>query len=771
MLNTNIKIDLHIHSYASFYKEPKYKKSDKSIVEFSTIDNIETLLNKLLDNEISLFSITDHNRYDLDLYEALQNKIKEEKYESLHLLHGIEFDVKLDEDKSTVHIIAIFDVKNKTHMDKINDEMRKKVLLDKNDYYSKDEFESILKQIGLDTLLIVHQRCSLDNKNGKHNSLSEGVNDPYTIIQVGYINALEYQKPNVEGIIKNNLRNIDYEIALVTGSDCHDWKCYPKHDEETTSNEHYFSKCKILPSFKGLLLGLTSPKSRFNRKEIQNTNYVNSFEINGETVNLDPGINVIIGENGSGKSTLFSLLCNDDSQPYIKKLKNQNKIITDTTGLQFQVVKQAELVQKFQNDDLFKGEEYFKTIDTTSFENEYNSFSSKLKSYIDRNIQKNTSYTSLSNKNFILNLDNESIETLYVNMEASDLYEDENIHKERRIALTSILDKIINEYNNDYYGDELKQKLFGALNNIKQVYDDVLEKEKAIELQNKVKNIILGEINSYTEKIVELSTSRDKEIFEYKEKKSSFINDIISAIKLNTSVAEKPVSPSVLQGNSQRRYNGYVFGREMNYNNEDVINKFLEIMFTKAYRSLDKVMCIKTRSEFAKAILKCSSENNIDESWESNFSKFMQWAKTQKSYIKEESTDDSIGNTLGEMSLVYYKFQTKEDDKWDILMIDQPEDNISNNRIAEKLLKYFHSVRKNKQLILVTHNPLLVVNLDADNIISLTKVNNTISVKSGCLEDEENNILDIVADTLDGGKDMIEKRLKIYGKESIVCNK
>ena len=27
-------------------------------------------------------------------------------------------------------------------------------------------------------------------------------------------------------------------------------------------------------------------------------------------------------------------------------------------------------------------------------------------------------------------------------------------------------------------------------------------------------------------------------------------------------------------------------------------------------------------------------------------------------------------------------------------------------------------------------------------------------------------ILDIVADTLDGGKDMIEKRLKIYGKES-----
>ena len=66
-------------------------------------------------------------------------------------------------------------------------------------------------------------------------------------------------------------------------------------------------------------------------------------------------------------------------------------------------------------------------------------------------------------------------------------------------------------------------------------------------------------------------------------------------------------------------------------------------------------------------------------------------------------------------------------------------------------------------LILVTHNPLLVVNLDADNILYLKKVNNTINVTSGCLEDEENDILNIVASTLDGGKEMIEKRLKIYG--------
>ena len=93
------------------------------------------------------------------------------------------------------------------------------------------------------------------------------------------------------------------------------------------------------------------------------------------------------------------------------------------------------------------------------------------------------------------------------------------------------------------------------------------------------------------------------------------------------------------------------------------------------------------------------------------------WAKKQKSYIKEETSNDSVGSTLGELSLAYYKFQTYDSKEWDVLMIDQPEDNISNNRIASKLLQYFNKVRDNKQLILVTHNPLLVINLDADNVI------------------------------------------------------
>ena len=77
------------------------------------------------------------------------------------------------------------------------------------------------------------------------------------------------------------------------------------------------------------------------------------------------------------------------------------------------------------------------------------------------------------------------------------------------------------------------------------------------------------------------------------------------------------------------------------------------------------------------------------------------------------------------------------------------------------------SIKDKKQVILVTHNPLLVVNLDVDNVIHLTKVNNKIEVKSGSLEYENDKytILDLIKNNLDGGYKAIERRLKVYERD------
>lgn len=69
----------------------------------------------------------------------------------------------------------------------------------------------MLKNIGLDTILIVHQKHTSDSDKGDSKSLSEAVNDPYKYIEIGYVDALEYQKPHAEGIIKNCLRKKEFD--------------------------------------------------------------------------------------------------------------------------------------------------------------------------------------------------------------------------------------------------------------------------------------------------------------------------------------------------------------------------------------------------------------------------------------------------------------------------------------------------------------------------------------------------------------------------------
>ena len=69
-----------------------------------------------------------------------------------------------------------------------------------------NEFETILYKVGTSVLLIAHQKSNLEvNEASKnHHSLSEAVKNPKEWIKTGFINALEYQKPRVQGMIKNN---------------------------------------------------------------------------------------------------------------------------------------------------------------------------------------------------------------------------------------------------------------------------------------------------------------------------------------------------------------------------------------------------------------------------------------------------------------------------------------------------------------------------------------------------------------------------------------
>jgi hypothetical protein len=104
------------------------------------------------------------------------------------------------------------------------------------------------------------------------------------------------------------------------------------------------------------------------------------------------------------------------------------------------------------------------------------------------------------------------------------------------------------------------------------------------------------------------------------------------------------------------------------------------------------------------------------------------------------------------------------------LIVDQPDENLDNESIYELLTEYFKRAKARRQIILITHNPNLVVNGDAEQVIVATCVRREnglpyITYNSGALEDPI--IRRHVCRILEGGSDAFLKREKRYALQNL----
>ena len=117
------------------------------------------------------------------------------------------------------------------------------------------------------------------------------------------------------------------------------------------------------------------------------------------------------------------------------------------------------------------------------------------------------------------------------------------------------------------------------------------------------------------------------------------------------------------------------------------------------------------------------------------------------------------------------------------ILIDQPEDDLDNRAIYKDLVKYLTRKKKERQIILVTHNPNIVVGADSELIIVANQngmeTPNINSCKfqyiSGSLENtkpfdsntksilESKGVREHVCEILEGGSEAFENREKKYG--------
>lgn len=100
----------------------------------------------------------------------------------------------------------------------------------------------------------------------------------------------------------------------------------------------------------------------------------------------------------------------------------------------------------------------------------------------------------------------------------------------------------------------------------------------------------------------------------------------------------------------------------------------------------------------------------------------------------------------GGLLLIFYLVLDKDNKP---LIIDQPEDNLDNQSVAEILVPYIKSAKSRRQIIMVTHNPNLAIVSDAEQIIymDIDKENRyKVSSISGAIENPiiNNHIVNIL---------------------------
>lgn len=119
----------------------------------------------------------------------------------------------------------------------------------------------------------------------------------------------------------------------------------------------------------------------------------------------------------------------------------------------------------------------------------------------------------------------------------------------------------------------------------------------------------------------------------------------------------------------------------------------------------------------------------------------------------------------GERGIVLLVFYLALDKGEKPLIIDQPEDNLDNQSVYNKLVKCILKAKKRRQVIIVTHNPNIAVACDAEQIIycSMDKKERSISYSSGAIEDPK--IRSHVIDVLEGTIPAFDLRKMKYANE------
>ena len=787
IVESGMKLDLHIHSIASASKDGKKVKNN-------TIDNIPVLISKLNENAVNICAITDHDAFSYEMYSTLKHA-ENDTSSIKKVLPGVEFSVRFSDQsgqEQAVHIVAIFNdndeamVKNVENVLKINRP-------DEKQSYTEEDFIKVLKSINLDTILIAHQKNTLTStKVRKDDANSLGEEKFLEFVYSDYFEAFEFKNRKNEVLNKNYLsgKGVLDRVRFVTGSDCHDWSVYPKEDKCDTSTCAFpYTYAKCLPTFRGLVMAMTDQ----SRLKMTNSFYcVDKYALDlisigcGKdkiSVPLSKGINVIIGDNSVGKSMLLHALTGYSKdgitlppkvkagyQAYLKELgiKVDKQIDKDNV---FCFDMQGEVRSKFETKNFdssrFLSDHFPAEVDSAPYR-------ALLTAEIDRMIQYLAAKFSID----------EAIKRLSRFKIISSEGVPESIIFENNLRSTKIktdpIDKIVATI----------KEIMISYNNLMKLqldYADKVELRKHTDFLSKLQRkyeIRITQINSENErkelvaKAVEVSSAKHARTISDSSKRAASFLESTNALK--ESLREIITSTNELQVYKPQIETTHVDAKSNHVHDYEFISKLGVSCIDTAYYLSCLSAVLKqgktihwesiTEEKLKSILMRYDDETPVLQFFkDALLEKITEDLKPQRAIINQ-GVDRFKELSSGMNSKIYFDLLTYETHKGGVYIIDQPEDNVSQKAIKAQLLKSFKFMGENRQVIMVTHNPQFIVNLDVDNVIYVSKQDGHLQIQSGALEYEcaDYKMLDIVANNIDGGLDSIQKRWKRYEKASKV---
>ena len=98
------------------------------------------------------------------------------------------------------------------------------------------------------------------------------------------------------------------------------------------------------------------------------------------------------------------------------------------------------------------------------------------------------------------------------------------------------------------------------------------------------------------------------------------------------------------------------------------------------------------------------------------------------------------------------------------LVLDQPEDDLDNHLIYDLIVRQIRENKLRRQLLIVTHNPNVVVNGDAEMVHALYFINGQCQVvERGALQDL--SVREEVCRVMEGGREAFARRWARLGRD------